>query len=560
MKRLLTGLGITLLGSVNLVGCATDATEDECLPGDIDCAAPSGGDGKADAFDFKNDPARLSQNLNYRLAELPKTGKRVTPLWKAEYPDAVGKADVVWADTYWPTAEGSHNTRWQGAAVKSPLEKYDAAFNSAPGCDVQPAKIFGAGMKAEWDKYNACAGPAAKWQSANFQNAKVLHDGIDNDADGVVDAVGPSGDVDGVATWWGTCHAWAPASQLLPEPQHAITVNGVQFDVADIKALEQNIFDSSSAVMVGGRCNSKEITHTGTDSANDDCNDGNPGMVHVVMANFVGLANLALVEDRTANFEIWNQPVMGYKVTKQAKISNTAANACVGAPAGNKWTFNTNAAELYEVRMTVEYLTESGAELEPQGSSNHIRTDDYHYILELNAAGKIVGGRYCTENRDDHIDFLWSPTGRFSPSNPNVSVTKVKELIAKSVAPLGGGGGGGPAKVFSATPKTAIPDNSPAGAKADVAVTGLSGSLKLAVSLDITHTFKGDLVVELLRDGTRVKTLHNKAGGSADNIVQTFTLTSAEIGTSLNGTWSVKVVDTAAADVGMINTVSLSFE
>ena len=41
MKRsLLAGLGLTLLGSLQLAGCATsdDADGDECLPGDIDCS------------------------------------------------------------------------------------------------------------------------------------------------------------------------------------------------------------------------------------------------------------------------------------------------------------------------------------------------------------------------------------------------------------------------------------------------------------------------------------------------------------------------------------------
>ena len=75
MKRtLLTGLGLTLLGSLQLVGCATDeGGADDCLPGDIECAAPSA-DGKADGFDYKNNPTRMSQHLEYKLATLPKKG------------------------------------------------------------------------------------------------------------------------------------------------------------------------------------------------------------------------------------------------------------------------------------------------------------------------------------------------------------------------------------------------------------------------------------------------------------------------------------------------------
>jgi hypothetical protein len=556
MKSLLAGLGLALVGS-QLVGCA-DAEDgaEECLPGDIDCADVTGG-GKEDAFGGVNDPAKMSQRLNYRLAELPKKGTRTKPAWKDTHPAAVGKAPVAWADTYWPTIEGGHNTRFQGPTEKSPIEKYDAAFNNAPGCETQPASTFGKTAKAEWDTYLKCAGPATKWQSEEFQSAGDTHDGIDNDNDGVVDDHGPDGNVDGMATWWGSCHAWAPASIMLPEPQKSVTHNGVTFSVGDVKALMQNMFDRTSAIMVGGRCNAKEIKHDPTVSANDPCSDLNPGALHVVITNFIGINNLPLVEDRTANFEIWNQAVMGYEVTKQAQISNTKANECVGAAASNKWSFNTSAKKLMEVRMTVEYLTESGAEADPVGFENNIRTDDYHYILELNDAGKVVGGRYCTDSSNDHVDFLWAPTGTFSPSNPHVSSSRVKELLAKAFQDGGTPTGG--EKVFTSAGTASIPDNNPTGASLDVAVTGLTGKATLAVTVDITHTFSGDLTLELFRDGTSVKVLRKNAGGSTPNINETFTLSVNEVPSALDGKYTLKVVDNAAQDVGTINTVKLAF-
>jgi len=554
-SRNLFALGLTLLGS-QLFACASDAADEECLPGDIDCADTSGG--KADGFEGgNNDPEVMSQRLNYRLSELPLEGKRTEPAWKDTYPQAVGKSDVAWADTYWPTYEGSHNARWQGANEKSPLEKYDAAFNNNAGCAMQPDSIDGAGAKAAWDEYYKCAGPATKWQSKEFQGGGRLHDGIDNDGDGKIDEEGDDGTVDGIATWWGTCHAWSPAAMLMPEPQHEVTVNGVTFAVGDVKALMQNVFDRTSAVMLGGRCNSKEIKHDPTISANDPCSDLNPGALHVVMANFLGIHNLPLVEDRTANFEIWNQDVMGYKGTKLDNITASDANKCVGTE-GDTWKFNTSASELREVRITVQYLTESFASARPVGSKNNIRTDSYHYILELNSSDKVIGGRYCTDSENNHVDFLWSPTGSFSPSNPFVDKAKVKELVAKGVAdeqPTTGD-----EKVFTSSGSpVAIPDDSDTGAQVDVAVTGVKGPATLAVSVNITHTFRGDLVVELLRDGRAVKTLSDKTGGSQDDIVETYTLSAAEVGSDPNGNWSLKVTDTAAQDVGTINSVKLAF-
>jgi hypothetical protein len=273
----------------------------------------------------------------------------------------------------------------------------------------------------------------------NFQGISKMHNGIDDNSDGVVDDYGPdqAKGIDGIQGWWGTCHAWTPASLMMPEPQHAVTMNGQKFEVADIKALTQNIFDKTSAVMLGGRCNNEMITHDVNGSANDECSDVNPGALHVIVTNFLGVRQAPLIEDRTANYEVWNQPMLGYSITKQAIVSNTAANACVGQTANvRKWSYNTAAKKLYEVRMTTTYLSESYAEAAPVGWENNTSTDDYHYILELNADGKIIGGRYCTDTTNTHVDFLWSPTGTNAPSNPSVDQAKVKTLIKMSVEPV----------------------------------------------------------------------------------------------------------------------------
>jgi hypothetical protein len=193
---------------------------------------------------------------------------------------------------------------------------------------------------------------------------------------------------------------------------------------------------------------------------------------------------------------------------------------------------------------------------------NNTSQDDYHYILELNAEGKVVGGRYCSDSSNSHIDFLWSPTGTNAPSNPSVDAAKVKQLIKLSVEPDQGGGGGtgGTVREFPVTPSKDIPDATPAGINIDVPVSGVENAKGLTVSVDITHTYRGDLVVKLLKNGTAVKTLVENVGGSADNLVEAFTLTQAEIGASVNATWTVNVADTESQDVGKVNKVTLGFQ
>ena len=70
------------------------------------------------------------------------------------------------------------------------------------------------------------------------------------------------------------------------------------------------------------------------------------------------------------------------------------------------------------------------------------------------------------------------------------------------------------------------------------------------------HTWRGDLVVSLIAPDGSAYVLHNRAGGSADNIDQTFTVNlSSE---PRNGTWRLRVQDAAAADVDFINSWTLT--
>ncbi len=554
-SSLLASLGLSLLTSTTILGCTTGEEDSACLPGDIDCAEDGAG-GKGDEWDGQNDPRAMSNRLNYRLAEIPRNGKLDSPVWKSRY--TVNPGDKpLWSDTYWPTKAGSTNARWLGASTKSPLEKYDQAFNSAAGCD-QPASRCGADAKASWDTYLGCAGPAAKWHAGNFQGSRQMYDGVDSDADGQIDEC----DGDGIAGWWGLCHAWTPAAMLEPEPQHAVELNGVRFEVADIKALIVTLYDANDALMLGGRCNSESfpVGANGEREIPDDCMDVNPGALHVVLGNFLGLGDQALAMDKTFGQEVWNQPIHNYEVTKQDLVDGKRANACIG-DAGDAYKRNAAAKELYEVEVDVEYLIEGSASTRPLGMDGYLSTDSYHYILEVASNGKIIGGTYCTDSVENHPDFLWAPLSVTTSSwgrNPNVRIDKVKTLIELSRA-AEGGGGTTEGRSYTSTGTASVPDNDPAGGSLDVAVTDAFTAKGLSVTVDVTHTYRGDLVVSLLRDGAVVKVLSDRAGGSAHDVKDTFTLTAAETGTP-TGTWTLKVVDTAAQDTGTINSVKLTFQ
>jgi len=112
--------------------------------------------------------------------------------------------------------------------------------------------------------------------------------------------------------------------------------------------------------------------------------------------------------------------------------------------------------------------------------------------------------------------------------------------------------------VFSNTEGTAIPDNSSSGISSVITVNQPGTVGQLFVTVDITHTYIGDLTVALVAPDGTTATLHNREGGSADDIKKTFTVTQFA-GKSISGNWTLRVSDGAASDTGRLNSWKLEF-
>ncbi|MET7480702.1 M4 family metallopeptidase [Streptomyces sp. NPDC005648] len=107
------------------------------------------------------------------------------------------------------------------------------------------------------------------------------------------------------------------------------------------------------------------------------------------------------------------------------------------------------------------------------------------------------------------------------------------------------------AYVYANTTRVDIPDNGPA-VESPVTITGRDGnaSATTSVYVNIVHTYRGDLTVDLVGPNGTVYSLLNRSGGSADNVDQTFTVDASA--QPLNGTWKLRVQDRASIDVGYI--------
>jgi len=111
------------------------------------------------------------------------------------------------------------------------------------------------------------------------------------------------------------------------------------------------------------------------------------------------------------------------------------------------------------------------------------------------------------------------------------------------------------------SPDLSIPDNDSNGVTSTLYVSGNYTISEINVYVDITHTYIGDLIVEIISPiGTNVR-LHNRSGGSSDNITTWYdTNTSVDgpgglsdfNGQSSQGNWKLKVSDNASADTGTV--------
>ncbi|MGW7347640.1 S8 family peptidase [Streptomyces sp. NPDC054854] len=114
-----------------------------------------------------------------------------------------------------------------------------------------------------------------------------------------------------------------------------------------------------------------------------------------------------------------------------------------------------------------------------------------------------------------------------------------------------------PGKYFENAADVAIGDNTTV--ESAVTVSGVTGNAPAAlkVGVNIVHTYIGDLKVDLVAPDGSVYTVHNRAGGSTDNINQTYTVNaSSEVA---NGTWKLRVNDNAGGDTGRIDSWNLTF-
>ena len=262
------------------------------------------GNGKADQWAANDSPTLFSDDLEFRLSELPEEGEAV---------------NIPWAGSYWPVWKDAVNDRWDGSESMSPAEKYGKAFGHENFEDTV-------------SKHHGIDN--ADWRKECTSNSDCNNDEEKNKGKCAKRRGEESGRC--IPTWWGLCHAWAPVAVLEPEAVNPVTRNGVEFKANDIKALMTLAYNRSTSKFLSLRCNENSsdimLDEFGNPTGeHSQCKDTNAGTFHVIMTNYLGLKGESFVEDRTYDDEVWNQPVAAYRVTKMEEVTAAEANDLAGA-------------------------------------------------------------------------------------------------------------------------------------------------------------------------------------------------------------------------------------
>ncbi|MEO6085451.1 MAG: S8 family serine peptidase, partial [Umezawaea sp.] len=129
---------------------------------------------------------------------------------------------------------------------------------------------------------------------------------------------------------------------------------------------------------------------------------------------------------------------------------------------------------------------------------------------------------------------------------------------AKTVVAAGGGIPLLPIGPTENTSDVAIPDND-AAVTSPITVSRRIGNAPAAlkVVVDIKHTSRGDLVIDLVAPDGTVYPLQASSSDTGDDVATTFTVNaSSEVA---NGTWNLRVQDVASTETGFIDSWNLVF-
>jgi hypothetical protein len=348
-------------------------------------------------------------------------------------------AETPWSDDYWAIFSGGGAKRYADSTI-SYGENWKKNVDQVKKAIKRPLNAAELDKLSPAEKYDLLIGAD---RNAGLTNQQLEEGRQYAKTDG-----------SGVETWMGHCHGWAPAAYMVPRPKKTIVVKSadgkldIPFYPADLRALGTLLWANTEPFtkFIGGRCNTPHPPQDSIGRLKEAaCRDVNPSTWHKAVVNQIGVAKRSMVLDVTFDYEVWNQPFYSYKYTyfnpKTGKHAATLAAATVKRsdfPKDKFKAYRAAAADsIVGIAMDVHWVVET----QPTHKSPTSAADDltsgarYLYTLELDAAGKIIGGEWL---QNAHPDFLWTPpagTRARSPAETSTVVASATSWDAKGPLP-----------------------------------------------------------------------------------------------------------------------------
>jgi hypothetical protein len=310
-----------------------------------------------EAWDTYNNPAQLDAGSVVAFSELPQSGQTTK---------------VPWSDIYWPSYYGGIALRW----IDEPVSPFDVPRLTE--ADVRKMSSEQLARLSPAEKYDIFMG---RFDFPTVQ-AELMR-------------THPS-----MPLWYGLCHGWSSAALNFDEPGSVALAGAggieVPFGSADVKALlayAQGIVFYPPAKVLGQRCEvdfsvRPELRHTAS------CRDTNAGSFHLILTNIVGRSGQTVIADLSRGSEVWNFPIYAYS---SRELSRQPASVGAAPQAVSEVIVETDVYYITEIeRPTWEPLVDS----RQKASEKAV----YQYAVELDSLGRIVGGRWLSEQ---YPDFVW---------------------------------------------------------------------------------------------------------------------------------------------------------
>ncbi|MGE0634185.1 MAG: hypothetical protein AB7O96_17350, partial [Pseudobdellovibrionaceae bacterium] len=123
-------------------------------------------------------------------------------------------------------------------------------------------------------------------------------------------------------SWWGHCNGWAAAAIKEVEPRKGFKVGNINLSVADAKGILSEVWLSTNSLGAGNTDKSvktKDGLKEGWIADPQDATyktfwDTTPRAFFMITTNYIGINKMGFAIDRFTGDEVWNQPIVGYRI------------------------------------------------------------------------------------------------------------------------------------------------------------------------------------------------------------------------------------------------------